>query len=431
MTASAQRSRRASLRCIGLAVAIALAVGFSSPYAEGSSSSLSADGEEFRRLPQRVQDLIAKASSSNDPGERVALLTAAWEAVREKPNSREAVRWRLIEAHSADKSAAELVSAVLVDPPIRRSSAGIEVHNQLARFELSMEPPRGDEARTALRCAFQELTWLRNEPGSYRQEWALRRTEVRLISTLADLEARVGNVSRAHEVYKHVALREDNADFRISFAQALEAHDRPGAANQYAEAFIRSEANFSLLNDVVRMDRSIELDSLRARAAAERPMLERRLTLQLRYNATFPAMAYRDAPSVDFPPRGKKATVVYFSSDSCSPCKEEEFFLGGLVKSTAAGLAIVQVHLDPKEGQVDRSFVQLFATAPDALRGQLEIRGFPTTFVLDEEGQLAFRHDGFGPEVGRAISREVDALLTGGVLPALEPFEFSVWLPGL
>ena len=101
---------------------------------------------------------------------------------------------------------------------------------------------------------------------------------------------------------------------------------------------------------------------------------------------------------------GYKGKVVYldFWASWCVPCRETFPFMNQLREKFAnAGLEIVAVNIDTKRPDADKFLAQIpaeFTILFDAKRAvakNYELKGLPTTFLIDRDGNVVSTHLGF------------------------------------
>lgn len=99
-----------------------------------------------------------------------------------------------------------------------------------------------------------------------------------------------------------------------------------------------------------------------------------------------------------------KGKVVYldFWASWCVPCRETFPFMNQLrEKFASAGLEIVAVNIDTKRPDADKFLAQIpaeFTVLFDPKRGVAKayaLKGLPTTFLIDRDGNLISTHLGF------------------------------------
>ncbi len=104
----------------------------------------------------------------------------------------------------------------------------------------------------------------------------------------------------------------------------------------------------------------------------------------------------------------------------CGPCKQEIPFLAETDKQyREKGLVILAVNIDKKLENV-RKFIDGCQTAPgfrilldpDAgIPPLYEIKGMPTTLLIDRKGRIRFRHQGFKADATEDLLSEIRTLL--------------------
>ena len=99
----------------------------------------------------------------------------------------------------------------------------------------------------------------------------------------------------------------------------------------------------------------------------------------------------------------------------CMPCAHAMPFYARLVKET--GIHVVAISIDAEDRPV-REWLQRNQVPFEILRDpggdvseQLHMRLMPTSFLIDAQGKVVKRHDGFTEEDEPEIEREVRALM--------------------
>lgn len=140
-----------------------------------------------------------------------------------------------------------------------------------------------------------------------------------------------------------------------------------------------------------------------------------KLLISLAVSCSFTAFAVdlgKAAPDFDLPNAQQesiklstfKGKVVYldFWASWCVPCRETFPFMNQLREKFAKdGLEIVAVNIDTKRPDADKFLAQIpaeFTILFDAKRAvakTYELKGLPTTFLIDRDGNLVSTHLGF------------------------------------
>jgi peroxiredoxin len=95
-----------------------------------------------------------------------------------------------------------------------------------------------------------------------------------------------------------------------------------------------------------------------------------------------------------------KIVVINFWATWCEPCKVEMPFLEKLHSSSQKQLEILAVNFDEPSQQVQQFAEEYQLSFPILLdpggnvQNLYRVRGYPTTFILDEEGIVRFHHIG-------------------------------------
>ena len=113
-----------------------------------------------------------------------------------------------------------------------------------------------------------------------------------------------------------------------------------------------------------------------------------------------------------------KVLVVDFWASWCKPCGKSLPWLSQLVAAHGAeGLTVVAVNLDQDlaaaQAMVDALDPAIVVVHdPDGtLAGRYELKGMPSAFVYDRQGELRTRHVGFLPAEAAAKEQEILTLL--------------------
>lgn len=142
--------------------------------------------------------------------------------------------------------------------------------------------------------------------------------------------------------------------------------------------------------------------------------------------ATIPSRA---APATDFSvatPAGAfdltpwRGHVVYldFWASWCAPCAQSFPWMNTLQQRYSdQGLRIIAMNVDKKRGDAEdflRQRPAQFIIGFDphgALAQAYEVRGMPTSYVIDRQGVVRYRHEGFFTKDAAQIEREIKKLL--------------------
>ncbi len=115
-----------------------------------------------------------------------------------------------------------------------------------------------------------------------------------------------------------------------------------------------------------------------------------------------------------------KGKVVYldFWASWCVPCRETFPFMNQLrEKFATAGLEIVAVNIDTKRLDADKFLAQIpanFTVLYDPKRGVAKtyaLKGLPTTFLIDRDGNLISTHLGFQKDRASELEAHIEKAL--------------------
>jgi peroxiredoxin len=116
-----------------------------------------------------------------------------------------------------------------------------------------------------------------------------------------------------------------------------------------------------------------------------------------------------------------KVVVLDLWATWCPPCRVEIPFLVELYEEHKdAGLVVIGIGLDDGGAKVLKPFVEQYGVTYPVLVGNREVgqryqvRGIPTTFVIDRNGRIAAKHLGFRPSDADVMRAEVARLLEAG-----------------
>ncbi len=118
--------------------------------------------------------------------------------------------------------------------------------------------------------------------------------------------------------------------------------------------------------------------------------------------------------------RGKVVYLDYWAS-WCGPCRRSFPVMNELqARYGDKGFVIVAVTLDQNVSEARRFLARypadfIVAYDPDGVTSRaLQVRGMPTTFLIDPRGEIAWSHAGFSDADKSKIEREIEALLPAG-----------------
>jgi len=135
------------------------------------------------------------------------------------------------------------------------------------------------------------------------------------------------------------------------------------------------------------------------------------------------AIAVAPAASPDDDPLGLdllKGKVVYvdFWASWCAPCRESFPWMNRMQSELGHdGLVIIAVNVDRERADADqflRSHAAQFRIVYDPqgrLPERFGVRGMPTSFLIDRNGRIQSRHEGFFTKDRDALAKQVRTLV--------------------
>lgn len=133
-----------------------------------------------------------------------------------------------------------------------------------------------------------------------------------------------------------------------------------------------------------------------------------------------PAVAWRSADGtvVQMADTKGKVVLVDFWASWCPPCKESFPALNLIQRDyRARGVQVIAVNVDERQKDADaflsahpHQLLVVFdpqGTSPKAFN----VRGMPTSFVIDRLGEIRYTHQGYTTAIDTAYRRELDALV--------------------
>ena len=114
-----------------------------------------------------------------------------------------------------------------------------------------------------------------------------------------------------------------------------------------------------------------------------------------------------------------KVIMIDFWASWCGPCVESFPVMEGLQKKYGPqGLIIIAVNVDEKKADMERFLKEhrvTFSVVRDAGQKLVEKAGIatmPNSFLIDQQGKVAFAHSGFrGSQTKKQYEREIESLL--------------------
>lgn len=123
--------------------------------------------------------------------------------------------------------------------------------------------------------------------------------------------------------------------------------------------------------------------------------------------------------------RGKVVYLDYWAS-WCAPCRESFPFMNELqARYRDKDFVVIAVTLDQDMADAQRFLARYpanftIAYDPEGLTaGMLRVRAMPTTFLINQQGQIVATHLGFKEADKSKIEREINALLPAGTKTSL------------
>lgn len=114
--------------------------------------------------------------------------------------------------------------------------------------------------------------------------------------------------------------------------------------------------------------------------------------------------------------RGKQPVYLDFWASWCVPCRQSFPWMNAL-QSRYPKLKIVAVNLDERREDADKFLAAVparFALAFDPKGGvarAYDLKGMPTSFLIDRQGVLRREHRGFRQDDGAALEKQLAAFL--------------------
>ncbi len=130
------------------------------------------------------------------------------------------------------------------------------------------------------------------------------------------------------------------------------------------------------------------------------------------------ALAAIGGGKFEFKPEASPVTVINIFSPTCGPCRAELPYMEKIHTDYAdKGVKVIIIDAENQEEATRKIMEEVPVTAlvlldDGGLSGKgLDWRWTPTTFVIDPQGRVMFKHIGFSEDVGDVLRREVEALL--------------------
>jgi len=115
----------------------------------------------------------------------------------------------------------------------------------------------------------------------------------------------------------------------------------------------------------------------------------------------------------------QKILVINFWATWCPPCLKEIPHLNELfLDFRSRGVIVLGISMDQGDPDVVQQFIQRHDVKYPVVMGTSSvgddfggIRGLPTTFIVDQNGEIIKRFDGYRPSYPKAMKRTVDQIL--------------------
>ena len=115
----------------------------------------------------------------------------------------------------------------------------------------------------------------------------------------------------------------------------------------------------------------------------------------------------------------QKILVINFWATWCPPCLKEIPHLNELyLDFRSRGVIVLGISMDQGDPDVVQQFIQRHDVKYPVVMGNSSvgddfggIRGLPTTFIVDQNGVIIKRFDGYRPSYPKAMKRTVDQIL--------------------
>ena len=115
----------------------------------------------------------------------------------------------------------------------------------------------------------------------------------------------------------------------------------------------------------------------------------------------------------------RKVLVVNFWATWCTPCVYEIPHLNDLYRDFGSrGVAILGISMDSADPEHVRRFTRrhrmrypVVVGAPSVGEDFGGVRAIPTTFIVDQQGEIVKRYDGFQPAYMKDVRRTIEELL--------------------
>lgn len=135
---------------------------------------------------------------------------------------------------------------------------------------------------------------------------------------------------------------------------------------------------------------------------------------------THPLAGLRDfaGHKIPLPPLHESVVLLDFWASWCGPCRHSFRYLDRMYRTYAgAALQVWAISLDDDAADAQRFLARTrprFPVAWDAthqLRNRFRVSSLPTSALLDKDGRLVTRHEGFDPQSQRRLEGSLRTLL--------------------
>lgn len=119
-------------------------------------------------------------------------------------------------------------------------------------------------------------------------------------------------------------------------------------------------------------------------------------------------------PLLDLSPQKGKVVYVDFWASWCVPCRESFPWMQAMqAKYAAKGLVIVSVNVDEVRADAERFLakygrgITVQYDSAGAVAKEYDLKGMPSSFIVDRTGNVRFKHTGFREKDREAFEAEI------------------------